>query len=113
VFSPDLDAGCAERNVDRPDLVGPENGRPGVFEPRHHLAGRVPIVILRPDRDRRHAGTRRGHQLLGRGRAAPMMAGLEQVDGREAPGDQLGFDRRLGVPRQEEAPPLERAEEHD
>jgi hypothetical protein len=41
------------------------------------------------------------------------MASLEQVHGREAPGDHLAFDHRLGVPRQEEAPALERAEEHD
>jgi hypothetical protein len=41
------------------------------------------------------------------------MAGLEQVHGRDAPRDQLGLDLRLGVPRQEEAPALERAEEHD
>jgi len=113
VLGPHLDAGGAERHVDRPDLVGPQHGRPGLGKPRENLRRRMPVVVPGADRYRRQARARRGHQLLGRRRPAPVVAGLEQVDRGETPGDQLRLDVRLGVPRQEEAPALEGAEQDD
>jgi hypothetical protein len=41
------------------------------------------------------------------------MADLEEVERSKAPGDQPRLDRRFGVAREEEAPPLEGAEQDD
>jgi hypothetical protein len=37
-LGPNLDAGGAERHVDRADLIGPQDGRPGVFQAGQDLA---------------------------------------------------------------------------
>ncbi|HSW43366.1 MAG TPA: hypothetical protein VLM76_12730 [Patescibacteria group bacterium] len=110
---PNLDPGCAEGHVDRPDLVGPKDDGPDGGQPLEHLAGRMPVVVPRADRDRRQARARRLDQRRAGRRPAPVVAGLEEVHGREAPRDQLSLDRGFGISHQQEASALERAEEDD
>jgi hypothetical protein len=78
-LGPHLDAGAAERDVDRPHLVGPQNGRSGILQPDENLARRMAVVVAHAHRDRRHAGLRRLDQRDGRGCPAPVMADLQQV----------------------------------
>jgi hypothetical protein len=96
-----------------PDAGGPSatsTSRPGRSAGRspppagENLAGRMPVVVQAPAEIAATPGASRP-QLLGRRRPASVMAGLEQVH-RGGPG-RRARRRRLGVPRQEEAPALE------
>ena len=78
-----------------------------------HLLRRVAVVVPGPDGDRRDQGARRRDQGAARGRTAPVVARLEQVDRCEAPGDQSLLDVRLGVAGQQEPPTLEGSQQHD
>jgi len=83
--------------------VRSENTSPGSRQPVQRRFRRMAIGITHPGRGNRDPRSHGVEERLGRGRLAPMVGDLEQIDTRQTLGQQLRVDRLLDVAHQQEA----------
>ena len=109
----DLDPPGPKDDLDAPGFVGPEDEGADGPKSGEGLGGRVAVRVVGTDRDDRHG--RSDHLEQGRGRRCPaaVVGDLEDVDPREAAGEEEGIDALLGVAGQQEAVPGGGPEEDD
>jgi hypothetical protein len=102
-----------EPDHDRAVTVRPQNPSAGRRKPVQGRLRRMAVGIASPgggDRDARSHGV---HERLGRGRLAPMVGDLEQIDVGQTLHQQLGIDCLLDVAHQQEASAPHLAEQDD
>ena len=109
----DGDALVPEVDLDRPVLVRPVHARAARSEAAQRRARRVAVLVVRARRDDRDPRPHRVEERLRRRGRAPVVGDLENVDTREAAGEQRRVDPLLDVARQQEPAPVGLAEQHD
>ncbi len=113
VARPDPQPVALEGHLDRPVDVGSQGALGDGLEARDRRRRRVPVRVVasgRDDRDSRPDGL---EERCRRRRPRPVVRDLEQVDHREAAGEELGIDLLLHVAGQQEALAADLAEQDD
>jgi hypothetical protein len=100
-------------DLDRAREVGPEHAASVVRQAGECRRGRMSVRIARTNGDHRQRGSEGVEQGIGGRRRAAVMCDLQEVDVRQPASDELGIDRLLGIPRQEDPPTVDLAEQDD
>jgi hypothetical protein len=107
------DAVGADVDLDRAVRVGSENVRDVLLQPFHGGLRRVAVGVSGTRRDDGNGRRHRIEKRRRRRRAAAVVRHLEHVDVRQPAPDEDRIDRLLDVARQQEASPIDRAEQYD